>query len=431
MSVFEVEHDGDGGRVVHVVPERPGPPLCPDCGLPAGRAKQWVTARAAHVPIGLEPVTLVVHKRRWRCDTPWCERASFTEQVPPIACGARLSQALREQMAVEIGDQVRAVSEVAATHRVSWHTAHDAFAAVADPVLERPLQPVVALGIDETRRGKSRYGLDEQGQRVLLADTWHTGLVDLDGGQGLLGQVEGRTAETVVSWLGAQPAAWREQIRVVAIDMSTSYAKAVRAALPHAVLAVDHFHVIQAANKVINLVRRRAIHARYGRRGRAGDPEYGMRRTLLRNWEDVPDKRVNAMWEVFLAAGGAGEQVLACWVAKEQLRAVFRATCASGVRDRLTTFFAWCADHSHIPELAALAQTVSTWRHEIAATVLFGVSNAASEGTNRVIKLVGRIAFGFRNPVNQRRRARYATTRVSRRPSSRSEVRTRSPKVIT
>ncbi|MFI7705411.1 ISL3 family transposase [Nonomuraea sp. NPDC049480] len=301
---------------------------------------------------------------------------------------------------------------------------------MADPVLARPLEPVRVLGIDETRRGKPRYRLGEQGRRVLEADTWHTGLVDLDGGQGLLGQVEGRTAETVASWLAAQPATWRDQIAVVAIDMSTSCAKAVRAALPHAVLAVDHFHVIQAANKVINLVRRRAIHTRYGRRGRAGDPEYGMRRTLLRNWEDVPEMRVNAMWEVFLAAGGAGEQVLACWVAKEQLRAVFRATCAGGVRDRLATFFAWCADHAHIPELAGLAQTVSTWRHEIAAAVLHRVSNPASEGTNRVIKLIGRIAFGFRNPISQRRRARYATTRVSRRPSSRSGAKTRSPKVI-
>jgi transposase len=193
-------------------------------GFAAGRAKQWVTARAAHVPIGLEPVTLVVHKRRWRCAVPWCERASFTEQLPPIARGARLSEALREQMAVEIGDQLRPACEVAAVHRVSWHTAHDAFAAVADPVLERPLESIRALGIEETRRGKSCYRLDEQGRRVLQADTWHSGLVDLDGGQGLLGQVEGRTAETVVSWLAAQPGTWREQIGVVAIDMSTSYA---------------------------------------------------------------------------------------------------------------------------------------------------------------------------------------------------------------
>ncbi|MGP4104516.1 ISL3 family transposase [Nonomuraea sp. KM90] len=407
VAVFEVEHEADGGRIVHVIPDRTGRPLCPDCRLPAGRAKEWVRAQAAHVPIGLDQVALVVHKRRWRCATPWCGRGSFTEQVPPIACAARISEPLRDQVAVEIGDQLRAVAEVAAAHRMSWPTAHAAFERVADALLARPPAPVAVLGIDETRRGKARYRLDEEGRRVLEADTWHTGLVDIGGGQGLLGQVEGRTAEAVTGWLAAQPAAWREQVEVVAIDMSTSYAKAARTALPHARLVVDHFHVIQAATKVINLVRRRAIHARYGRRGRSGDPEYGMRRTLLRNWEDVPDQRIAAMWETFLAAGAPGEQVLACWVAKEQLRHLFRATCPSQVRDRLATFLSWCADHDHIPELVGLAQTVSTWRHEIADAVLLGVSNAASEGTHRMIKLVGRIAFGFRNAANQRRRARY------------------------
>ncbi|WP_193318396.1 transposase [Nonomuraea phyllanthi] len=95
------------------------------------------------------------------------------------------------------------------------------------------------------------------------------------------------------AWPAAQPTAWRDQIAVVAIDMSTSEARAVRTALPHPHLAVDHFHAIQAANKVIDLLRRRAC---YGRRGRAGDPEYGMRRTLLRNWEEIPETRANAMW---------------------------------------------------------------------------------------------------------------------------------------
>jgi hypothetical protein len=38
------------------------------------------------------------------------------------------------------------------------------------------------------------------------------------------------------------------------------------------------------------------------------------------------------------------------------------------------------------------------------------VSNAKSEGANRIVKLLARIAYGFRNPVKQRRRVRYAAT---------------------
>lgn len=61
----------------------------------------------------------------------------------------------------------------------------------------------------------------------------------------------------------------------------------------------------------------------------------------------------------------------------------------------LYEFFAWCATYGHIPELVTLARTVDRWRQEIINAVLLGVSNARSEGLNRVLKLEGRKAYGF------------------------------------
>ncbi|MFC9632330.1 transposase [Streptomyces mirabilis] len=43
-----------------------------------------------------------------------------------------------------------------------------------------------------------------------------------------------------------------------------------------------------------------------------------------------------------------------------------------------------------------------------------GITNAGSEGTNRVIKTTSREAYGSRNPGNQRLRTRCATTRRAR-----------------
>ncbi|WP_202970782.1 transposase [Saccharothrix sp. ALI-22-I] len=80
---------------------------------------------------------------------------------------------------------------------------------------------------------------------------------------------------------------------------------------------------------------------------------------------------------------------------------------------RLSPFYERCAD-SGLPELERLATTVSTWRPEILAFIDTGITNAGSEGTNRVIKTVARDAYGFRNPVNQRLRTRCATTRRGR-----------------
>jgi hypothetical protein len=51
---------------------------------------------------------------------------------------------------------------------------------------------------------------------------------------------------------------------------------------------------------------------------------------------------------------------------------------------------------------------------ETHAAITTGVTNAGSEGTNRVIKTDARCAYGYRNPANHRLRARAATTRRAR-----------------
>ena len=79
---------------------------------------------------------------------------------------------------------------------------------------------------------------------------------------------------------------------------------------------------------------------------------------------------------------------------------------------RGTPRFARCAD-TDIPELHRLARTIQAWWPQIETFILTGITNAASEGVNRLIKLEARNAFGFRNPVNQRLRSRCASVRAS------------------
>jgi transposase len=70
------------------------------------------------------------------------------------------------------------------------------------------------------------------------------------------------------------------------------------------------------------------------------------------------------------------------------------------------------------PELERLAETMSTWRSAIEAFLHTKITNAKSEGCNRVVKLDARNVFGYRNPANPRLRTRCATTRRARRHSN-------------
>jgi hypothetical protein len=89
----------------------------------------------------------------------------------------------------------------------------------------------------------------------------------------------------------------------------------------------------------------------------------------------------------------------------------FPSGCDHGRKSR--QFYTRCGE-AELPELERLATTVQTWWPEILAFLQIGITNAGSEGTNRVIKTIARDAYGFRNPINQRLRTRCATTRRAR-----------------
>jgi len=422
--VVEVDRESDGQVTVWAVSSDPNAAVCPDCATPARRVHEYVTSQVRDLPQGPDPVALRWFKRRLKCDNPDCARATFTEASGQVPTRARCTPRLREHVAALVGDLGAAVSAAAGWVGLSWPTAHRAFAGHADQALGAGLRPVAVLGIDETRRGRARFALDpETGTWVSLADRWHTGFVDISGPQGLLGQVEGRSADDAAYWLHQAGPAWRQQVQVVAIDMCSAYAAAVRRMLPHAELAVDAFHVVQLATKMVNDVRRRVLRQKYGRRSRSGDPEYGLKNLLVRNREHLRPDQFNKIINI-LGDDENSQQILLAWIAKEKLRDLIRlrptitgtAPTPERIRHHLYEFFTWCADFDHLPELTTLARTIDRWRDPIITAIHTGVSNATSEGLNRVIKLEGRKAYGFRNTTNQRRRQRYATTRPHHRP---------------
>jgi transposase len=138
----------------------------------------------------------------------------------------------------------------------------------------------------------------------------------------------------------------------------------LREALPDAVLVADRFHTVALANDMLTQVRQqRVIRETQGRRGRKTDPERHL------------------------------------------------------IGTRLDSFYQHAAA-TDAPEAHRLAATVQAWWPDIEAGILTGYSNARSEGYNRLAKHQGRNAFGFRNPINQRRRIRWACTRQHRRASA-------------
>jgi hypothetical protein len=125
--------------------------------------------------------------------------------------------------------------------------------------------------------GRSKWGQDpDTGRWFVVADRWHTGIVDAAGTGGLLGHIDGRTAAKVAEWIAEQPDSWRAGITHVTIDLSASYLRAVTDALPHAVVVADRFHLVRLANDMVTEVRQRATREVRGRRGRRSSLSVGL-----------------------------------------------------------------------------------------------------------------------------------------------------------
>jgi transposase len=461
LAVTLVERSAAETLLVEVATADETAAACPTCGVISTRVKEYVCTRPRDLPQGRTRMELVWRKRRWYCREPWCGRKSFTESMPAVPAGARITTRLREHAGDLVVDGLCAT--VAAAGRmtgVSWPTAMDAVRAAAERVLDEAPDPVEVLGVDEVRRGRPRWRPAEPAQPPTpapqppvppepvtpepvtpepvtpelvvsepvvpdretarartLADRWHVGFTDVGGGQGMLGQVEGRTADDVAYWLAMQTPAWRDRIRYVAIDMCTVFVAAIRRSLPHATIVVDHFHVVKLANDTVSEVRRRIATQLRGRRGRKTDPEYTVRNLLRRNREDLSDTAFAKLWNTLVDLEGPGLTILTTWIAKEELRRLL-ALAGTGadrsvISHRLYRFYTWCADAA-VPELERLARTIQTWWPAIEAFLHTKITNAASEGCNRVVKLDARNAYGYRNPENQRLRTRCATTRRAR-----------------
>ncbi len=113
VSVIRVERCEDGRRRVHLATADASARACPACGVFASRVKGSATTRPRDLPYGERGLEFLWHKRRWWCREQACPRRSFTEQIPQIPAGKRLTGRLRSAAGRRIRDAGSTVVQAA------------------------------------------------------------------------------------------------------------------------------------------------------------------------------------------------------------------------------------------------------------------------------------------------------------------------------
>ncbi len=258
----------------------------------------------------------------------------------------------------------------------------------------------------ETHHGQPWQGATARPnwRHTRFGDKFVTVVIDLTptrtdtGPSRLLAVLEGRSKKAFKTWLEEQDQGFRDRIEVVAMDGFTGYKTAATEAIDEVVTVMDPFHVVALAGDKLDLCRQRLQQETLGRRGRSGDPLFGIRRVVRtraalltqKQWfrlldviEDPAHLCLAVTWQSY-------QDIIDAYQHREpaegrKLMTKLIDTLAAGVPAALT-------------ELRTLGRTLHRRRDDVLAYFDHpGTSNGPSEAINGLLEHLRGTARGFRN----------------------------------
>lgn len=358
--------------VVELEPKRRTSHCCSGCGQWVGAIHDRTLRRIRDLPVFGDPVELQMPRLRLACPRcgPRLERLDWLD--PHARVTRRLADSVTRLCAVT------SVQHAARWHGIDWKTAK----ALDCRALEQRLGPVDLDGV-------RRLAMDEFA--IQKGHRYATVVVDAERKR-VLWVGRGRSRAEVRPFfelLGPERCA---QIQAVAMDMNTAYDLEVRLHCLNAKVVYDLFHVIaKYGREVINRVRVDAANQL-----RHDKP---MRRVvkrshwlLLRNPARLAEHEQIRLAEVL----DANRSLMTTYVMKEQLKALWNAPTAWAWR-RAWRQWLRHAKESAIPALMHFAKCLRPYWRGILSRVRWPMHTGLLEGINNRIKVIKRIAYGFRD----------------------------------
>jgi len=259
---------------------------------------------------------------------------------------------------------------------------------------------------NQTPRQVTHLGIDEvsmlKGGRdyVLL-------LYDLDLHE-IIDVLPDRKKVTLLAYLEEHQEDMFAELEVVCTDMWRNYRDAVKAVLPHVQVVADRFHVEQELNDALDDCRR-SVQRQIEDPDERKEWKKSYRHVLLRAYEN----------QVALPGGEEElERVLSqdkelrrLYRLKEQFRGIYKLDDREEARTELNR---WIRRATYLGSrfLNPFIGTVRRWKEPILGYVRYGLTNGVAEGFNCKVKLVKRMAYGFRNFGNFRLRILHTCSRT-------------------
>lgn len=374
-TVIESVEDEDDSIVAHVRPRRDSKRRCGRCGQ---RGPGYDQGEG---------------RRRWRALDLGTVRCYLEADSPRVDCPTHGPTVAQVPWARHDTGHTRDFDDLAAwlvTHtakstlcellRIAWRT--------VGSIIDR----VVADGraAHDPFDGLRRIGLDEisykRGHRYLLV------AVDHDTGR-LIWVAVGKTKKTLEGFFDLVGEQRCKKIALVSADAAEWIGEVVAERCANATLCTDGFHVVKWATDALDDVRREVWNqARRSGMAAHADELKGARYALWKNPEDLTERQ-----EAKLAwIATVNTRLYRAYLLKEQLRAIIRIKGRRGLK-MLDAWLAW-ASRCRIGAFVELGRKIRKNRPGIEAALTHDLSNALIESTNTKLRVLHRMAFGFKKP---------------------------------
>ena len=362
---------------------KPGvPKRCSRCGEIVLEVHDVAPRRVRDLPLLERDTWLIVPRARLRC--PRC--GPTVEAVPWLDRYQRMTKRLAEKIAGLA--QVLPIKHVAAWFGVSWDTVKQidqrALLARLGPV---DLSTVRRIAIDEFAMHRGHQ------YATIVVDVETRRVVWVHRGR------DGDALAGFFALLGAEGCA---RLEAVVLDLWRPYLKAVRTHCPHAAIVYDLFHAVaRYATDVLDRVRldetnRLQRPQRYHHRVNAEVTRRvikGARWLLLRNRDHLPTPADRLRLEELLAANHA---LFISYVLKDDLKQLWQHRDPGAARAAWEDWYAR-AMASDLPPLMRFARWLNFAAEYIVNHARYPLHTGLLEGMNNKIKVLKRMAYGYRD----------------------------------
>jgi transposase len=259
---------------------------------------------------------------------------------------------------------------------------HECFEEQVAPQIERRGLSLDGQGPVPTPR---YLGIDEYA--IQKGHRYATLLCDLEKRRPLE-TCRGRTQEEVMKLLARLD--HPERVEAVSLDMSGSFAPAIRQVLPQATLVIDHFHVIQHVMKAF-----RKVVTGCAKQGKGQILLHHKQSLFLKPLEKLTQEQKQERSRI----ASHLPALEASWKLKEELRTWYAQATAETAEQELDAWV-WRVRERGSEHMQKALSAFTNWKPEILAFFRFlptRISNGFVEGKNNRTKAIMRQGYGYRN----------------------------------